>query len=197
MTDVTFGIPVKPFTAAKRRLAEVLGAEERARLGEALAERTVRAVSASGVEPLVLSADEAVTRWAQRFGVAVLLDDGTSLDAAAGAAMRHVRARGGAWAILHADLPVLSARDLATAVELLAAGGSVIAPSSDGGTSLLGSSTDEFSFAYGPGSFHRHLRGLARCDPTVVVARGLLLDLDTPLDLSAARASVEGAWLAG
>ena len=197
MTDVTFGIPVKPFGAAKRRLADVLDPRARARLGQQLAERTVRAVAECGARPLVLSADDAVTRWAQAFGVKVQLDEGSSLDAAADTAVRRIRGEGGPWAILHADLPIITGADLSSAVELLRAGRSVIAPSSDGGTSLVGSSSDHFAFSYGSGSFHRHLRGLASSNPAVVISRGLLLDLDTPHDLAAASATPEGAWLTG
>jgi 2-phospho-L-lactate/phosphoenolpyruvate guanylyltransferase len=197
VTGVTFGIPVKPFPAAKRRLADVLDPKARARLGQRLAERTVRAVGECGARPLILSADDAVTRWAHAFGVEVQLDEGSSLDAAADAAVRRIRAEKGIWAILHADLPIITAADLAVAVELLEAGRSVIAPSSDGGTPLVGSSSDRFAFSYGKGSFHRHMRGLAASDPAVVISRGLLLDLDTPHDLAAASAIPEGAWLTG
>jgi 2-phospho-L-lactate/phosphoenolpyruvate guanylyltransferase len=197
VTDVTFGIPVKPFGAAKRRLADVLDPRARARLGQQLAERTVRVVAECGARPLVLSADDAVTSWAQAFGVDVQLDEGSSLDAAADAAVQRIRGEGGVWAILHADLPIITAGDLDVAVELLDAGRSVIAPSSDGGTSLVGSSSDRFSFSYGRASFHRHLHRLASSNPAVVIARGLLLDLDTPHDLAAASATTEGAWLTG
>ena len=195
MADVTFGIPVKPFGVAKQRLADVLDPPARARLGQQLAERTAQAVADAGAHPLVLSADHAVTSWAERFGVDVLLDEGSSLDAAAEAAVHRIRGENGRWAILHADLPTITGADLATAVELLSEGRSVIAPSSDGGTSLVGSSSDRFVFSYGPGSFHRHLRGFASSDPAVLIAPGLLLDLDTPEDLAAARATAEGAWL--
>lgn len=197
MPQVVIGIPVKPFGAAKRRLGDVLGEEERARLGQALAERTVAAVSGSGATPLVLSADDQVTEWARSIAVDVLLDEGSSLDRAAAAALARIRSEGAAWAVLHADVPTLTLGDLVRPVEVLQAGGAVIAPSSDGGTSLLGSSLDAFQFRYGPGSFHRHLAGLASHDPFVAVSRGLALDLDTPDDLSAAAGTPEGAWLRG
>ena len=197
VADVTFGIPVKPFGAAKQRLADVLDSEARARLGRQLAERTVGAVAECGARPLVLSADDAVTRWAQSFDVEVQLDEGSSLNAAAEAAVRRIRHENGTWAILHADLPIITAADLTTAIEFLGAGRPVIAPSSDGGTSLLGSPFDQLVFSYGKGSFERHLRRLASSDPAIVIARGLLLDLDTPQDLAAASATPEGAWLNG
>lgn len=195
MPEVVIGVPVKPFPAAKRRLAEVLDDAGRAALGRALAVRTVDVVAAAGARPLVLSADDEVTAWAHSLGVEVLLDEGSSLDQAAAAAVAHVRAAGLTWGILHADLPTLTASELAPAVEVLASRRPVIAPSSDGGTSLLGGSFDRFPFAYGPGSFHRHLAALAAHDPLIVVERGLALDLDTPTDLAAASAVADGAWL--
>ncbi|HSJ27313.1 MAG TPA: 2-phospho-L-lactate guanylyltransferase [Acidimicrobiia bacterium] len=195
MVDVVIGIPVKPFPAAKRRLAAVLDSAARARLGRSLAERTVRAVLDGGGVPLVLSADASVTAWARSMDVDVLLDEGSSLDQAAHDAVRAIRARSRAWAILHADLPTLTGRDLRSAFAALAEGACVLAPSSDGGTSLVGSSLDHFAFSYGPGSFHRHLTRLAPHSPRVVVNRGLALDLDTPDDLRAAAATAGGEWL--
>lgn len=197
MTDVVVGIPVKPFPAAKRRLGAVLDDEARAVLGRRLAERTVEAVAEAGARPLVLSADDAVTDWARSIGVAVLLDEGSSLDEAARTAVMHVRRESLAWAILHADLPVLTAHHLDDALAVVVGGGAVVAPSSDGGTSLIGSSLDVFEFSYGPGSFHRHLAVLADHDPVVIVNRGLALDLDTPDDLAAAARTAEGTWLDG
>jgi 2-phospho-L-lactate/phosphoenolpyruvate guanylyltransferase len=195
VVDVVIGIPVKPFPAAKQRLAAVLDADARARLGRSLAERTVRAVLDAGAEPLILSADDAVTAWARSIDVDVLCDEGSSLDQAAHQAVRTIRARPAAWAILHADLPTITGNDLRPALAALAAGASVLAPSSDGGTSLLGSSLDRFEFSYGPGSFRRHLARLASHSPHIVTNRGLALDLDTPDDLRAAAAAAGGAWL--
>jgi 2-phospho-L-lactate guanylyltransferase len=196
VSEVVIGIPVKPFTAAKRRLTDVLDPGARARLGKQLAEHTVRAVAGSGATPLVLSADDHVTDWAGSMGVDVLLDEGSSLDEAATAAVTAIRSRGASWAVLHADLPTLASDDLAVAVGVLGGGGAIVSPSSDGGTSMLGASLDDFEFAYGPGSFHRHLARLARHDVVVIVNRGLSLDLDTPDDFVAAASSASGQWLA-
>src|SRR5690606_35677285 len=82
-----------------------------------------------------------------------------------------------------ADLPLVTPEDIRAAAALLEAGNSHIAPSDDGGTSLIGGHRP-CRFAYGPGSFHRHL---ARADdPAVIVRRGLALDLDRPGDFEAA-----------
>ena len=147
----------------------------------------------AGARPLVLSADDEVTDWARSHGIDVLLDEGSSLDQAAEAAQNQVLVGGDAWMVVHADLPLLRPIDLAPVVAHLADGGRAIAPSSDGGTSLLGAS-DRIPTAYGPGSFHRHLVRLGP-DVRVFVSLGLALDLDTVSDLEAARRHHRGAWM--
>jgi 2-phospho-L-lactate guanylyltransferase (CobY/MobA/RfbA family) len=72
----------------------------------------------------------------------------------------------------------------------------VLAPSSDGGTSLIGG-VGQFDFAFGPESFHRHLARLAERTVNILTTVGTLLDLDKPADLEAAAAHPRGAWLNG
>lgn len=191
--ETVAAIPVKPFDQAKRRLSGVLSPGQRRALGEQLAQRTVHMCRQAGARPLVLSADDEVTDWATSQGIDVLLDEGSSLDQAAEAAQNQVLAVGDAWMVVHADLPLLRPNDLAPVVEHLADGGRAIAPSSDGGTSLLGASEPVLT-AYGPGSFHRHLVRLGP-DVRVFVSLGLALDLDTVSDLEAARRHPRGAWM--
>lgn len=194
MRSVVVGIPVKPFGDAKRRLSDVVGSSPRRRLGEELASRTARVVAAAGGHPLVLSADHDVTEWARSQQLDVLLDEGSSLDRAAEAAVAWARTAGRPWMICHADLPLLTAGELAPAIRAVEEGTSVLAPSSTGGTPLLGADRDGFRFAYGPGSFHRHLARAT--DPLVVFAVGLALDLDEPSDLDAVLAHPRGGWVA-
>jgi 2-phospho-L-lactate guanylyltransferase len=193
--DVVVAIPVKPFGAAKRRLSEVLSTAARRHLGARLAEHTAAAAAGSGGRPLILSADDEVTAWATARGLDVLLDEGSSLDAAAAGAVAWASDRGAGWIVCHADLPLVEPGDLRPLVEAVAAGRTCIAPSSDGGTSAVGAGWPRFDFAYGPASFHRHLATLAGSGPEVVVRTGLLLDLDRPDDLAAAARHPSGAWL--
>lgn len=185
------GIPIKPFGVAKARLASVIDARGRTRLGKAVAAHTARCVAASGAEPVVVTSDPRVKAWARRLGVDVVDEPHPeSLDAAAGAVVAAAGER--PWAVLHADLPVLTPGDLTVAWAALA-GGPVLCPSHDGGTSLVADRA-EFSFSYGAGSFARHLA--ASPAATVVVRPGLALDLDTAADLAVARILPQGAWLA-
>lgn len=199
--NVLAAVPVKRFFVAKGRLAPVLSPASRSRLGRALAAHTISTVAAAGAVPLVLAADEEVATWAKNLGFDARLDTvdptrpprrGTGLDAAAAGAVTEAEQREMPWLVVHADLPLLTIEDIGNALDVLAAGASVLAPSADGGTSLI-ASTRAIRFTYGPGSFHRHLARLER--PVVLARSGFLLDLDDPTDLAAARSHRRGAWL--
>jgi 2-phospho-L-lactate guanylyltransferase len=190
MTSLLVGVPIKPFGVAKARLAPALDARARSSLGREIAAHTLRTVEASGARAAVVTADPGVSRWARRHQWEVLTEaPGQGLDAAARAVTE--AAHGAPWAIVHADLPLLTAADLAAAWDALVAG-SVLAPSHDGGTTLV-AGRGAFPFSYGPGSFFRHLAAAPAA--TVVVRVGLALDLDTVTDLTGALRLPAGAWL--
>lgn len=181
-------VPIRSFRLGKSRLAPHMSEDERHALARALADRVTEAAAAAGLSPLVVTSDPEVAEWAAAAGLPVVPDPGGGLDAAcrSGVVAAGVRR----WVVIHSDLPLIAADDLRTVADEMAAGRDVIAPSSDGGTSVL-SSSRHIEFSYGPGSFHRHL---ARLDDPVIVARaGLLHDLDTARDFrSAARLGVLG-----
>ncbi len=184
------GVPIKPFGVAKARLSPVLNTRERRRLGQGIAARTVATVQATGAIPAVVTGDPGVMRWARRRGWRVVAEEpGGGLD---GAGRALVRAAGQApWAFLHADLPLLTVDDLTVAWEALAAG-AILAPSHDGGTSLIGGRRPT-SFSFGPGSFQRHLASVPTAK--VICRPGLALDLDTAEDLAVSRQLAGGRWL--
>lgn len=183
-------VPVKSFRHGKQRLAPLLTPDQRHDLARDLATHVTSTAERAGMSPLVVTADEDVAQWARASGHSVLSDPGTGLDDAATTGVDHVVRSGSPWLILHSDLPLLGADDLQALAHVLLGGSPVIAPSSDGGTSAIGS-TGPFRFSFGPGSFHRHLTRLET--PVVVTRTGLLLDVDTPDDLVAARAIEESA----
>ncbi len=142
-----------------------------------MADRAAEATADVG-EMLVVSSDEAVIGWSRTRCLSVAPDPG-SLDASA--AVIAARAESRPWMVLHADLPLLTAADLRAATKLLGERGAVIAPSYDGGTTLLAGAAPFQRFAYGPGSFVRHFAALPHAG--VVIRRGLALDVDTLADL--------------
>jgi 2-phospho-L-lactate guanylyltransferase len=186
--SILIGVPVKPFTVAKRRLSGVLDAATRRKLGQAIALRTARQAMAVGADVRIVTGDAGVARWAQGHGLGTLAEEPTGgLD---GAARRVVAAADGrGWVVLHADLPLLQPTDLARVIDIE---GDVIVPAHDGGTNLI-KGRRPFPFAYGPASFHRHLA--QRPSSRVLTTPGLALDLDTPADLATAVRLPDGAWL--
>ncbi len=189
-------MPIKPFGVAKRRLARDLDTESRSRLGKAIAARTVAAAGDCSRHVAVVTGDAGVAAWADRRGARVIREPSeSSLDQAARLAVAAARRLGLAWLIVHADLPLVTGPDLAAAAGAIPDGGIVLAPSHDGGTSVVGGRVEEFTFAYGPGSFRLHLAAAARRPVRVVVRTGLALDLDGPEDLRTALRLDRGSWL--
>jgi len=189
---VVVGIPVKSFDVGKGRLSGALRAADRRRLVKGLAERVLFAASDEAVR-LVVAGDEQVARWAVGHGAEAVLDPGTGLDAAADRVVRWAARVGAGWIVCHADLPLVTPADLVPAIAAVAASRDVIAPSKDGGTSLVGSTRSPFPFSYGDESYARH-RALLD-DPLVLTTPGLTFDVDDPDDLVAAARLPAGAWL--
>lgn len=187
---VLAAVPVKRFFVAKQRLAALLTRQARSQLGRDLAAHTLQIVERAGARPLVLAADAEVAAWATERGWEAEIDRDGGLDGAAAVAA----SRESPWLIVHADLPLLVTTDIAAALATLEEGRSPIAPTDDGGTSLIGGHRP-LRFSYGPASFHRHLSRLD--EARVLVRLGLALDLDHPSDFAAARAHPRGRWLEG
>jgi 2-phospho-L-lactate guanylyltransferase len=174
------------------RLAAAIAADARIALSQEMARRTCALLAEAGARPLVLAADTEVARWARALAHEAVLDESSDLNQAAAAAV--AVASGQPWLLLHADLPLLDSEVLAGLLTAVADGQSVIAPSRDGGTPAIGARLTTFDFAYGPSSYHRHLRRLAPTDPKVLIDPRLAIDLDEPSDLAVVRRRVP--WIA-
>lgn len=173
-------VPIRSF-AGLSRLAEALPVDRRATLMLRLAGRTTEALRGAGLDVVVVTGDASVREWASQQGFRVVDEpDPPGLDAAAAAGLDTVR---GPWMVVHADLPLIMGEDVAAAQRALASETHVLAPSHDGGTSLIGGSSPTFPFAYGVGSFRRHLAAVP--DAAVLIRPGLALDLDRVSDLDA------------
>jgi 2-phospho-L-lactate guanylyltransferase len=176
-------VPIRSFDGLTR-LAAALDARERNALMRRLAERTTTAAGDAGAAVTVVTGDGAVRIWAEGRGFAVIDEpEPPGLDAAASAGIDGVH---GAWMIIHADLPAITAVDLGRVMRVLDDGRRVLAPSHDGGTSLIGGSGITFAFSYGVGSFRRHLAAVP--DAVVLARPGLALDLDRPQDIATLQA---------
>lgn len=188
-------IPIKPFGVAKARLASRLDARTRSRLGKAIAARTAAAATDAGALVAIVTADRDVASWGRSLGYLIIderISPQAGLNGAGEATLYEAAQRQRPWAIIHADLPLVTPAAL-NPIFAAAGRGLVLVPSYDGGTNIVAGTRTTLEFAYGPGSFQRHLarhpRALIHTDPR------LALDLDTAGDLDRTLTHADGRWL--
>jgi len=175
-------VPVKAFADAKARLGTVLADADRQRLARWT---SARVLAAAGELPTYVACDdEDVAAWSREHGATVLWHPGVGLNAAVNNSVAELREAGVTDVIVaHGDLPrVHSLADIASPGTL------TLVPDRHGdGTNVVGVPTAmPFRFAYGPGSFRRHLDAAIAAGLSVRVRRDplLALDIDTPSDLA-------------
>jgi 2-phospho-L-lactate/phosphoenolpyruvate guanylyltransferase len=178
-------IPVKSFDRAKVRLAPALSPSRRSQLARSMATRVVE--SAGGLTVAVVCDDLEVATWARGLGAVVLWEAGRGLNGAVQAGVSRLGSMGAEKiAVAAGDLPL--ATDLKWITRF--PGVTIVPDRHHDGTNVIGlPATAGFNFAYGPGSFARHLKEARRIDlPTRVVhSSPLAWDVDVPADLVAVR----------
>lgn len=175
-------VPIKGFASAKGRLAAVLDDEARAALARRMAVQVLRA--AAPLPVTVVSADPEVAALAAEHGADVLADPGGGLDGAVTAGVAHLAAAGfDEVVVVHADLPL--AAGLAALTGEPEACTLVPDRRGDGTNVLVVPASCGFVFAYGPGSFARHVAEAERLGLAVRAVRDSRLgwDVDVPEDL--------------
>lgn len=179
--------PVKPLAEAKSRLAPVLDATARGELMGRLLRRTLALAQQSALFDciLVVSRDPQVWQIARSTGACALPEQGHELNSALQQGAAHALASGAhSLLILHADLPLLRAEDLAGLCALGETGdGLVLGPAEDGGTNALHMRLPPaLPFCFGEDSFARH-QAAARAAGLVAAVYDsptLRFDLDRP-----------------
>jgi len=171
-------LPIRDFTGMSR-LSSVLTRSQRSILSQYLSERAAASVRDAGLDLVVVSTSSEVEAWAKSRGASHWPDPGRGLSAAAASAVD--RMGNSSWIVLHADLPLVTAQSLDTISKTLRHS-PVLVPSHDGGTNVI-ASIGEFSFAYGPGSFHRHFASYPHA--TILPSPELSIDIDGPAQFNA------------
>lgn len=178
-------VPVKAFAVAKARLAPVMGPADRQDLARELAEVVVAA--AAPLPVLVVCDDADVASWATAVGARPLLVEPRGLDAAVTEGVAALAAEGVARVVVaHADLP--RAIGLAELAGVAGDPVTLVPDRVDDGTNVaVVPAAAGFRFAYGPGSFTRHVAEAARLGlgPRIVRSPALMWDVDEPTDLAA------------
>jgi 2-phospho-L-lactate guanylyltransferase len=174
-------VPVKAFGRAKLRLAPALSPERRRSLARKMATRVVR--SAAGLPVAVVCDDTEVADWATTLGALVIWEPGQGLNAAVQAGFHGLTRMGvGSVIVAAGDLPLAS--DLRWVSDFR--GVTLVPDRRYDGTNVIGlPAAAAFTFAYGPGSFHRHLAEARTLGLPlrVVHASPLAWDVDVPADL--------------
>lgn len=155
------------------RLNDVLSADGRRALSIDLAGVVHSAVADTGLHVVVMSDDADVRSWADALGSDVVRDGGAGLSQSLSSVVADLATP---WAVFHADLPLLDSASVALVAREIVGGRSVLCPSLDGGTNVIGG-CGTFDFSYGPGSFTRHLSMLPGA--RVIVDRALAIEVDT------------------
>jgi 2-phospho-L-lactate guanylyltransferase len=175
-------IPVKSFQDAKVRLAPALSPGRRAELAREMANQVL--ISAGDLPVAVVCDDREVAAWARAGGALVIWEPGRGLNGAVQEGVRRLGQLGVGLVIVAAgDLPL--ARDLSWIADFP---GITIIPDrhGDGSNVIAVPPSAGFSFAYGPGSFSRHVGEAKRTGTQyrVVHDSPLAWDVDVPDDLA-------------
>jgi 2-phospho-L-lactate/phosphoenolpyruvate guanylyltransferase len=186
-------VPVKPFTAAKQRLAPMLSRAERAELARLMLEDVLEVLAACRTlaEILVVTADDMARQIASGGGATVLGDPTGDLNGSLRTAIELLcTRRHTGMIVVPSDIPLLPASLLAEMVERISRPPAIVlVPASrDGGTNLLACSPAQaINPRFGPDSFRRHCRDVRSSGlvPTVIMSDDAGLDIDRPDDLAA------------
>ena len=180
--NVAVLVPVKAFTEAKQRLADVLSPDDRRRLAQSLAEGVLAA--ASELPVFVVCDDSEVREWAEGHGASALWTAELGLNGAVDDGVRSITALGFDHVIVsHADLPLPSSLpDVARADTA-----TFVPDTVRDGTNVMSFPLDRpIPAAYGSSSFDRHCSA-ARSIGLAVEVRAdahLALDIDNASDLA-------------
>lgn len=188
-------IPVKPLNRAKSRLAQALSPQQRQELAETMFRHVLQVVNQVPliVGTLVISRDGRALSIAREYGARTVQESGSpELNSALMRATQVVaRWRGNTVLILPADLPMISEADLAGMIELGQDSLSTVViatdENEDGTNAMLIRPPGLIPYAYGTGSFQRHIELAQQAGAEVRIYHSprLALDIDVPEDLEA------------
>lgn len=185
-------VPVNILRKSKARLSRLLNPSEREKLTASMLKDVLSALTRSRRIRwvTVVSADRSVGKISRHFSASFLWEGKRrGLNKAVRMAIHQSQNKGaGAVLIVHADLPLLKAREVDRFLEQAKAYSVAVAPSSDGrGTNALFMNPPQaIPPVFGKESFRRHLALAKKMDASVKIIRrkGLSFDVDAPQDLA-------------
>jgi 2-phospho-L-lactate guanylyltransferase len=185
-------LPVKAFDKSKQRLAQVLNADQRQRLAEAMLKDVLQVLSNTKAigHILVVTANKQIAELAHHYHAEVLMEpeDCSGLNEAVLLGVHYAELNGGSRAlILHSDIPLVNSKDLNFLINTHLEGSVTLVPDKDeqGTNGFMLNLPTKIPFQYGVGSFQKHLNACRDlgyvCD--IADLADLSLDIDSPEDL--------------
>jgi 2-phospho-L-lactate guanylyltransferase len=185
-------IPVKPLNRAKSRLSDVLAPEQRQQLAEMMFRHVLQVVRSvpQVIGTLVVSRDSKALAIAREYEARTVQESGSpELNTALTRATQVVMSwNGDAVLVLPADLPLINPVDVTDLIMLGQDMMSVVIATDqdeDGTNALLVRPPGLIEYAFGPGSFERHIQRAREVgiEPKIHRSDRLALDIDLPVDL--------------
>jgi 2-phospho-L-lactate/phosphoenolpyruvate guanylyltransferase len=185
-------IPVKPLNRAKSRLSDALTPEQRQHLAEMMFRHVLQVIREvpEVIGTLVVSRDTKALAIAREYRARTVQESGQpELNAALTRATQVVIGwRGDAVLVLPADLPLITPEDVSKIVGLSTDIPSVVIATDqhrDGTNALLVRPPGVIDYAFGVGSFARHIALAEKAGAVVQEFKSdrLALDIDMPADL--------------
>jgi 2-phospho-L-lactate guanylyltransferase len=192
MSNIWAIIPVKPLANAKSRLAPVLAPAQRQQLSEQMFRHVLGVASQTPqlAGTLVISRDTKALAIARDYGVRTVQESGQpELNTALMRATSLIASwRGGGVLILPADLPLVTSQDLSAMIHMARDVYSLVIATDrdeDGTNAMLVRPPGMIAYAYGVGSYTRHIERAKAAGAKIHVCRSdrLMLDIDLPEDL--------------
>lgn len=184
-------VPIKDLRNAKQRLSPALTEQDRQSLATAMTEDVLDALQPFATSPgvAVVSGDPWASQQARSRKFTVIVDDVQGGETAAiEMATAFAIGQGAEFTVVFpADIPLITAEEVAALLSLRPEKGCVISPASDGrGTNgILRAPADLIPLRFGNDSFLPHLAAAKATGLEVIVREfpGIGLDIDRPEDL--------------
>jgi 2-phospho-L-lactate/phosphoenolpyruvate guanylyltransferase len=183
-------LPVKSFSAAKQRLAGLLGAGSRQALAQAMFSDVLTSLRhVPGLDAVaVVTSDRVAESAALGERVQLLRDtEQAGQSEAALIGIRYAQSAGYERVLLvPGDTPLVESHDVGALLELATPVAIVPDRQGTGTNALLLAPSDVIAPSFGPGSFDRHVAAARAAGVEYAVARipALMFDVDTPDDLA-------------
>ena len=184
-------IPVKRFSNAKTRLADLLSPAERESLAQVMLNDVLGAISKSRlVSGILVVSNELRARYAaERAGGLFLFDEESGVSQAIAKASTWLKNHGQrSFMMLPSDIPLITSSEIDLLIgKQTGTVGVTLAPDrrQEGTNGLIVAPTDAIPFCFGLDSFSKHVNAARSVgiEPQIVRSDGLSLDIDNPVDL--------------